>query len=170
MPEADASTFDKNQYATTRLRVPKDVDVDNLPAPWFNFVDKAPEGEESTTNKCATPEIVYNEGKLQFSCTTEGAEIVSWVDVDDVQQRIGNEWTLVRIYTVHAYARKTSWIKSDEPQDVTITWCNGSPIFGTGFKKVTLEKSNLKKGDVNDDGVVDTNDAIQVVRIYLGKE
>ena len=170
MPEADASTFDKSQYATTRLRVPKDVDVDNLPAPWFNFVDKAPEGEESTTNKCATPEIVYNEGKLQFSCTTEGAEIVSWVDVDDVQQRIGNEWTLVRIYTVHAYARKTSWIKSDEPQDVTITWCNGSPIFGTGFKKVTLEKSNLKNGDVDGNGVIDTNDAIQVVKIYLGKE
>lgn len=169
MPNAEASTFDQNQYAYTKLRVPVGVDVDNLPAPWFNFVDRAEQGGESTTNKCATPEIVYDKGKLKFSCSTADAEIVSWVDVDDVQQRVGNEWTLVRIYTIHAYARKTSWIKSDEPQNVTITWRNGTPTFGTGFKSVTLEESNPKRGDVNEDGKVDAQDA-SVVLQYVAKK
>ena len=164
MPNAEASTFDQNQYAYTKLRVPVGVDVDNLPAPWFNFVDRAEQGGESTTNKCATPEIVYDKGKLKFSCSTADAEIVSWVDVDDVQQRVGNEWTLVRIYTIHAYARKTSWIKSDEPQNVTITWRNGTPTFGKGFKSVTLEKSYP---DVNNDGKINTVDATEILKMLV---
>ena len=147
-----------------KLRLPVGVDVDNLPAPWFNFVDRAEQGGESTTNKCATPEIVYDKGKLKFSCSTADAEIVSWVDVDDVQQRVGNEWTLVRIYTIHAYARKTSWIKSDEPQNVTITWRNGTPTFGKGFKSVTLEKSYP---DVNNDGKINTVDATEILKMLV---
>lgn len=164
MPNAEASTFDQNQYAYTKLRVPVGVDVDNLPTPWLNFVDKAVEGGVSTTNKCTTPEIVYDKGKLKFSCSTADAEIVSWVDVDDVQQRVGNEWELVRIYTIHAYARKTSWIKSDEPQNVTITWRNGTPTFGEGFKSVTLEKSYP---DVNNDGKINTVDATEILKMLV---
>lgn len=74
-------------------------------------------------------------------------------------------WTLVKRYTIKAYAHKTGLIKSDEIQNATITWCNGTPVFGNGFTSVTLEESNPKKGDVNGDGVVDVNDITTIVNI-----
>ena len=170
MPEADASSFDANQYNTTKLRVPSGIDIDNLPAPWNKFADRAHIGDESTAQECATPTVTYDKGKLTFECSTPGAEIVSWIDIEDAQQITGGEWELVKVYKVRAYATKTGLRKSKEIEDATITWCNGRPVFGKGFKSVTLEEANPKKGDINEDGVIDTNDAIQVVRIYLGKE
>ena len=160
MPEADASSFDANQYNTTKLRVPSGIDIDNLPAPWNKFADRAHIGDESTAQECATPTVTYDKGKLTFECSTPGAEIVSWIDIEDAQQITGGEWELVKVYKVRAYATKTGLRKSKEIEDATITWCNGRPVFGKGFKSVTI----------NEDGVIDTNDAIQVVRIYLGKE
>ena len=177
MPVADPSSFDDIKYKNTKLRIKKSV-YDNcpkddkgvaiLPTPWNSFVDKAPIGEESSTNRCDTVKISYDKGKLKFTCTTTGAQIVSWVEVDDTQERVGN-WDLVRIYIIKAYAKKDGYIPS-ETVTRQITWRNGRPVFGKGFESVTLEEANPKKGDINEDGVIDTNDAIQVVRIYLGKE
>ena len=164
MPEADASSFDANQYNTTKLRVPSGIDVDNLPAPWNKFADRAHIGDESTALQCATPTVTYDKGKLTFACSTPGAEIVSWIDVEDAKQTIGSEWTLVKIYRVKAYATKTGLRKSDEIQDATITWCNGTTTFGKGFKNVTLEKSYP---DVNNDGKINTVDATEILKMLV---
>lgn len=169
MPEADVSAFDQNQYNFTKLRVPASIDVNNLPDPWNRFADRAHTGEESTAQKCATPTVTYDKGKLTFTCTTPGAEIYSWIEVDDAQQNIGGEWDLVKVYKVKAYATKTGWRKSDEIKDATITWCNGKTTFGEGFKSVTLEESNPKRGDVNEDGAVDAQDA-SVILQYVAKK
>lgn len=52
----------------------------------------------------------------------------------------------------------------------TITWRNGKPEFSDNITVVNYDDPVLKVGDVNEDGEVDTKDAIRVVKIYLGKE
>lgn len=168
MPDADVSSFDANHYNYTMLRMKSEIDVNTLPSPWDRFADKAHVGEEGTAQKCATPTVEYNKGKLIFKCTTDGAEINSWIEVDDAaQQKIGGEWTLVKRYTIKAYAYKTGLIKSDEIQNATITWCNGTPVFGEGFQSVVLEKST--RSDVNGDGKFNTADAAEILKILVNQ-
>ncbi len=177
MPVADPSSFDDIKYKNTKLRIKKSV-YDNcpkddkgvaiLPTPWNSFVDKAPIGEESSTNRCDTVKISYDKGKLKFTCTTTGAQIVSWVEVDDTQERVGN-WDLVRIYIIKAYAKKDGYIPS-ETVTRQITWRNGRPVFGKGFESVTLEEANPKKGDINEDGVITAQDGSLILQHVAGKE
>ena len=168
MPDADVSSFDANHYNYTMLRMKSEIDVNTLPSPWDRFADKAHVGEEGTAQKCATPTVEYNKGKLIFKCTTDGAEINSWIEVDDAaQQNIGGEWTLVKRYTIKAYAHKTGLIKSDEIQNATITWCNGTPVFGEGFQSVVLEKST--RSDVDGDGKFNTTDAAEILKILVNQ-
>ena len=169
MPTADISSFDKIKYENTKLRIKKSV-YDNcpkddkgvaiLPTPWNSFVDKAPIGEESSTNRCDTVKISYDKGKLKFTCTTTGAEIVSWVEVDDTQERVGN-WDLGRIYTIKAYAKKSGYIPS-ETVTVQITWRNGTPTFGSGFEDIRLEKP-----DINLDGKFNSLDATEILKMLV---
>lgn len=168
MPEADISSFDTKNYEYAKLRVPSTINVDGMSSPWNRFVDKARVGEEGSAQKCATPTVIYNKGKLIFSCATPDAEINSWIEVDDAAQKnIGGEWTLVKKYTVKAYAHKVGWITSDEIQNATITWCNGTPVFGEGFQSVVLEKST--RSDVDGDGIFNTADAAEILKILVNQ-
>ena len=63
--------------------------------------------------KCATPTISYNNGKLAFSCATDGVEFVSEITSDDIKKHYGNEISLTKTYKVSVYATKEGYENSD---------------------------------------------------------
>ena len=81
-------------YAT--LHVPKaSIDAYKAVEPWKSF--KTIVGldgtmpEELETPKCSTPTIAFIDGKLKFSCETEGVEYVSEVTVADAKKNYSGE-------------------------------------------------------------------------------
>ena len=104
--------------------------------------------------KCEKPTISYVDGKLTFSCATEGASIK--YEITDVDIKRGNETEveLTQTYRVSAYAIKAGYENSDvATKDIK---------FGAG------SAAGLK-GDVNGDGAVDIADAVKIVNFVVGK-
>ena len=102
-------------------------------------------GSEPEVKKCATPTITYEDGKLTFSCDTEDAEI----HYEYGSKGIGYEVDAPRIIIFRVYASKEGY----EDSDVT-----------------TMEievGSTAKKGDVNEDGIVNGTDIQEVINIIV---
>ena len=78
------------EYAT--LHVPSSaISYYQTTEPWSGFgTIKALEGADGETKKCETPTISFVDGKLTFSCATEGVEYVSKVTCSDVNKYYSN--------------------------------------------------------------------------------
>ena len=135
------------QFAT--LYVPE-ISVDGYKAtePWSGFGNiRALSGENPETPKCSTPTISYVDGKLLFSCETEGAEI----HYEYGSKGVGSDASIKKI-TVTVYAKKDGFENSD-----------------VATKEIDLGTSGIR-GDVNNDGVVSMPDAMFIVnRMLNGK-
>ena len=83
-------------------------------APWSKFgTIKALEDTGEETKKCETPTISFADGKLTFSCATEGVEYVSEVTCSDVNKYYSNEINLAACYDITVTAMKTGYDNSD---------------------------------------------------------
>lgn len=166
LPQADISIFETKVYENAILTVPAGTAV-NV-EPWTMFPpENRQEGEEGTaTEKCKTPTISYDKGTLKFVSATPDAQMIYTItDEDMANNKHSASVNLVKRYNIKVYAKKKGMLWSDEVQ-ASITWNNGKPTF-VGFTDVTLEDSNLLKGDVNEDGKVTISDAVTVVNIIL---
>lgn len=152
VPFASSTSF--NNISVTTLHVPSKVINDyKTTQPWSNFNDiVALEGGELI--KCATPTIAYSNGRLIFTCDTEGAECVATITDADIKTHYGNEIPLTMTYTVSVYATKEGYKNSD----VVTKVINIAGAGGSGMH-----------GDVNGDGVVDAADVVKVTNIIMGK-
>ena len=159
VPNTDASSFNDSYIEYTTLNVPASA-IDNYrtTAPWSSFKTFVTlDGSEPPTpptpevKKCATPTIAYVNGKLKFTCETEGAEFVSEVTVADAKKYYDAEVPLLGVYHVTAYAMKTGYDNSDV----------ASADFVIKGSTVTLV------GDVNNDGKVDATDITKLIDILL---
>ena len=101
--------------------------------------------------KCATPVIAVEDGRLTFSCDTEGAEFVSKVTADEAADYEGSEVTITGKYTVTVYAKKEGFKNSDT---ATLTFTVGS---------------SGEICDVNRDGAVDVADISTIIDKMAGK-
>ena len=121
----------------------------------FFFVNEQNEegGEDPVIpedKKCATPTIIYANGKVSFACETEGVEFVpSAVTVGSTTYENG-EMSLPSTYRISVYAKKVGYLDSD-----------------TAIKEVTV--TGGLTGDVNQDGVVTITDAVSVINIIQGQ-
>ena len=143
------------QFAT--LYVPE-ISVDGYKAtePWSGFGNiKALSGEYPEvpeTIKCATPTIIYENGKLSFSCETEGAKYVYSFSTSSESDEDGKGINMPNKLQVSVYAKKEGFENSD-----VVT------------KEIDLGTSGIR-GDLNGDGVVNMPDAMFIVnRILNGK-
>ncbi len=82
----------------------------NIKEEYINF-DK--EIEIPVKQKCETPIISFVDGKLTFSCATEGVEYASEVTCSDVNKYYSNEINLAACYDITVSAMKTGYDNSD---------------------------------------------------------
>jgi hypothetical protein len=117
--------------------------------------------------KCATPTIAYDTGKLIFSCATQGVTFVSEVHTGSASRSTDSEVSLApTVTTITVYAIKEGYDDSDVAT-ATIRWRNGSPVM-EGFSSVTLEEDE-SRGDVNSDGTVDVADISTIIDIMAAR-
>lgn len=135
------------EYAT--LYVPTaSISTYRSKSPWSGFKEILSLTGEATDLKCATPTIHYENGKLTFSCDTEGAEIHYSFENVGMKGGVGAEVTISKIYTVSVYATKAGYENSDT---------------------ATLELSGFGlAGDANGDNVVNAADIVTIVNIIMG--
>ena len=98
VPSTDATAFEESSIESSTLHVPSSaLSSYKTTAPWNGFgTIKALEGTgtDVETKKCETPTISFVDGKLTFSCATEGVEYVSDVTCSDVNKYYSNEINL----------------------------------------------------------------------------
>lgn len=102
---------------------------------------------EMGMEKCATPVISYEKGKLKFSCDTEGAEFVSKISCEDAGNYSESEISLKATYTVSVYATRNGYNDSDEAV-ATLCWIDTEPsIDVTGTTEITAKAVLVKAHD-----------------------
>ena len=109
--------------------------------------------------KCATPTIAYDNGRLVFGCETEGVEYVYEINCADNGSGNGGEVSLGRTYEIRVHATLDGYEDSDVAV-ATIGWRNGRPVM-EGFSSVTLDDDG--SCDVNSDGTVDVADIAKII-------
>ncbi len=116
--------------------------------------------------KCATPTVVYEDGRIRFECDTEGATFVSSVDTN-TQQPTPNAhggYDLATQYVITVYATAQGHADSDVVT-ATLTWSDG---VVTG-ENVEVRGGGFRKGDVNEDGSVDVADISNIITIMANE-
>lgn len=96
--------------------------------------------------QCATPTITIKDGKLSFSCETEGVIFCYSVTPPSSFRGEGNEVSLSPKYTISVYAKKDGYVNSE-----TVT------------KEIDVQGQNGPQ-DVNGDGIVDTQDVLEIYK------
>lgn len=138
------NAFEGSVYNNATLRVPAgSVGLYKNTTPWSKF---------KTINmlKCATPTIVFENGRLSFECATEGVEFEATITPSGNQSLTGSTLFLADVpvrYRVDVVARKDGYQQSDRAtRDITY---------------------QMKRGDANSDGSVTIADAIKLVERVL---
>ena len=143
------------QYMT--LHVPAaSIEAYRSTEPWSQFKSIVPleDGDTPTTQKCATPEISYADGKLDFTCETEGVEFVSEVIVGDAKKYYDASVTLSQTYKVTVYATKAGYENSDVATREIVIENGQSSLFG----------------DLNKDGKVNVADHVKLSDIIMNNK
>ena len=138
VPSTLSTAFSSSPIADATLHVPNaSVDSYKATAPWSGFGKIVGlSGEETQMEKCATPVVTYAEGKLSFSCETEGAEFVTKILSDDISTFYDAEIELSATYNIEVYASKANFENSDTVS-VALVWVeNGNVDEETGVISV----------------------------------
>ena len=112
------------QYAT--LYVPaQSINCYNTALYWQDFKEiiAIPNYE---AKKCAEPKISYSNGKLLFTCDTEGAQFVSEISDTDIKTSTEAEIDLSATYHIIVYATAPDYVNSDVVE-ATLCWIDQEP-------------------------------------------
>ena len=123
-------TFTQNTFNNATLYVPKGT-IEKYKATdgWkdFLFIEEGTGGGDTpTTQKCEKPTISYENGKLTFSCATEGAVCQYSITDTDIKAGSGNEVQLVVTYNISVYAAKSGY-ENSETATATLCWIDQQP-------------------------------------------
>ena len=126
------------EYAT--LHVPSSaISYYQTTIPWSGFgTIKALEGTDGETKKCETPTISFVDGKLTFSCATEGVEYASEVTCSDVNKYNSNEINLAACYDITVTAMKTGYDNSDVATAKLYWLTSSGSLEGAGINNVSM--------------------------------
>lgn len=141
---SDHDWLDSHYYKTAVLEVPVgSKQAYQQHEDWGKFKNIVEIGIE----KCATPVISYEKGKLKFSCDTEGAEFVSKISCEDTGNYSESEISLKATYTVSVYATRIGHNDSDEAV-ATLCWIDTEPsIDVTGTTEIAAKAVLVKAHD-----------------------
>ena len=127
---SDSRTFTQNTFNNATLYVPKGT-IEKYKATdgWkdFLFIEEGTGGGDTpTTQKCEKPTISYENGKLTFSCATDGAVCQYSITDTDIKAGSGNEVQLGVTYNISVYATKSGYDNS-ETATATLCWIDQQP-------------------------------------------
>ena len=146
------------KYAT--LYVPSSaISYFQTTKPWSGFgTIKALEGTEK---KCETPTISFVDGKLTFSCATEGVEYESEVTCSDVNKYNSNEINLAACYDITVTAMKTGYVNSDVATAKLYWLTSSGSLEGAGINNVSMRGIAIQSagGFINISGL-DNNEKV----------
>ena len=153
VPNTNSDAFGGSyiEYATLHVPAATLSNYSNA-VPWKNFGSKVAigGGDIPETQKCAKPTITFKDGKLTFSCATEGVEYISEITAPAMTKKYDNEISLSSTYTVTVFATKVGYINSDKAS-------------------IVIQANSGIKGDLTDDGKVDVADHVELSKIIMGK-
>ncbi|MGN0062568.1 MAG: leucine-rich repeat domain-containing protein [Alloprevotella sp.] len=141
VPSTQSDAFDGSypEYATLHV-LDASIDSYKATAPWSSFGKivglSGEEPEQPEVEKCATPVVTYAEGKLSFSCDTEGAEFVTNVVAEDAKKYYDAEIELSATYNIEVFATKANCENSDTVNVVLVWVENGDVNEDTGVISV----------------------------------
>lgn len=130
--------------------------------PWSKFgTIKALEDTDEETQKCETPTISFVDGKLTFSCATEGVEYVSEVTCSDVNKYYSNEINLAACYDITVTAMKTGYDNSDVATAKLYWLTSSGSLEGAGINNVSMRGIAIQSagGFINISGL-DNNEKV----------
>ena len=126
IPEIKSNTFADSNYKNATLYVPTAfIDDYRETAVWKDFKYIYPI-EGANGEKCAKPTISYNNGKISFNSTTEGAYFLSSISDSDIGSYTGNEIPLQITYNITVYAKAYGYLNSDVVT-ATLCWIDAEP-------------------------------------------
>lgn len=143
VPSTNANAFKDSPIDHATLHVPAaSISLYSQAAPWNGFKSIVEHNDNTPVlEKCATPTISYNNGKLAFSCATDGVEFVSEITSDDIKKHSGNEISLTKTYKVSVYATKEGYANSD----------------------VATKEIKVDDGDLDDDNTLSITDVVILI-------
>ena len=125
-----SDTFSDNTFYNTTLYVPKGtIDKYKATEGWKKFIyieEGDGSGKTPETQKCDKPTISYQNGKLTFQSTTEGAVCHSTITDADIKSYSTNEVELGVTYNITVYATKTGY-ENSETATATLCWIDVAP-------------------------------------------
>ena len=127
VPNTNVDAFKDSYVEYASLHVP-DVSITRYQGvePWKNFGTIVSITSGNEREKCAAPSVAYENGKLTFTCETDGAECVTMISDTDIKTHYGNEIELTATYTINVYATATGYEDSDVIT-ATLCWINSDP-------------------------------------------
>lgn len=94
---------------------------------WKNFNKiVAIDGDTPETSKCSLPKIDYQNGKLSFSCDTEGVDFISEITDTDIKKNYTKDVDLTVTYIISVYATKSGFENSDVATAM-LCWIDADP-------------------------------------------
>ena len=150
------------EYAT--LHVPSSaISYYQTTVPWSEFgTIKALEGTDVETKKCETPSISFVDGKLIFSCATEGVEYVSEVTCSDVNKYYSNEINLAACYDITVTSMKPGYDNSDVATAKLYWLTSSGSLEGVSINNVSMRGIAIQSagGFINISGL-DNNEKVR---------
>ena len=142
----NSNIFPTSVYSNATLNVPSGkITVYQNTNGWKKFVNI------SESSKCAKPTITYNNGKISFSCETEGVEFHYSISNTNSSTGIGSTVNFSPTVNISVYASKAGFGNSD-----------------TSTAEIVVP-SGLR-GDLTGDGKVNVADHVELTKIILGQE
>lgn len=128
---SSSRVFTPNTFINAILYVPKGT-IDKYKAAdgWkdFAFIEEGTGGNVTppTPEKCEKPTINYQNGKLTFTCATEGTTYHYSITDTDIKAGSGNEVQLSVTYNISVYALKNG-CENSETATATLCWIDATP-------------------------------------------
>ena len=147
--DINTKVFSDNTYSNATLYVPEwTIDKYKATEGWklFSHIEEGSGNSNTPTeqNKCEKPTISIKNGKLIFSCATEGVTYKYRIQASSYKSGDGNYIDFTPSYTIAVYAIKYGYENSDRAT-------------------LVVSASSGIKGDANGDGTVNVKDIVTVV-------
>ena len=145
VPYTGSDTFKDSYVEYATLHVPDSaIEHYQETAPWSGFgTIVALDGEMKELPKCATPTLIYEQGRLTFNSETEGVSFVSDITDTDIKINYTAELNLSLTYTITVYATKKGYKNSDSAI-VTLCWLDATPEVINGGESITVGMNEVK--------------------------